>query len=259
MASITRESNGRKTIQFIAPDRRRRSIRLGKCSMRSAETVRLHVESIVSSLNAHSPLERETADWLGKLGDDLHGKLAAVRLVEPRQTTASLAIRTLKGLLGAFDGDKLKAKESTRVSWGHTRRNLLDFFGESKDVATITEADADKWAEWLDAEQKLSAPTIRKRCGNAKQFFRFAVKKRLIPANPFGGLKSGNLTNRTRDHFVSRDDAELVTGACPDAEWRLLFALSRYGGLRCPSEHFSLRWPDIDWERSRIRVHSPKT
>ncbi len=259
MASITREPNGRKTIQFIAPDRRRRSIRLGKYAMRSAETVRVHVEAILSSINSRSPLESKTADWLGEIGEDLHAKLAAVHLVEPRQTTASLAIRTLKGLLVAFDGDKLKAKESTRVSWGHTRRNLLEFFGESKDIVTVSEADADKWAEWLDAEQELSAPTIRKRCGNAKQFFRFAVKKRLIPANPFGGLKSGNLTNRSRDHFVSRDDAQLVLDACPDAEWRLLFALSRFGGLRCPSEHFALRWADIDWQRSRIRVHSPKT
>ena len=50
-----------------------------------------------------------------------------------------------------------------------------------------------------------------------------------------------------------------VLGACPDAEWRLLFALSRYGGLRCPSEHLALRWADVDWERSRLTVHSSKT
>ncbi len=37
------------------------------------------------------------------------------------------------------------------------------------------------------------------------------------------------------------------------------FALSRFGGLRCPSEHVTLTWEDVDWERSRIRIHSPKT
>ncbi|NOS99424.1 MAG: site-specific integrase [Phycisphaerales bacterium] len=47
--------------------------------------------------------------------------------------------------------------------------------------------------------------------------------------------------------------------ACPDAEWRLIVALSRYGGLRCPSEHFALRWCDVDWDRGRINVPSPKT
>ncbi|MBN2024614.1 MAG: site-specific integrase, partial [Pirellulales bacterium] len=44
-----------------------------------------------------------------------------------------------------------------------------------------------------------------------------------------------------------------------DAQWRLLFALSRFGGLRCPSEHLGLRWRDVDWAGGRITVHSPKT
>ncbi len=35
--------------------------------------------------------------------------------------------------------------------------------------------------------------------------------------------------------------------------------MSRYGGLRCPSEHLSLTWGDVDWERDRITVRSPKT
>ena len=38
-----------------------------------------------------------------------------------------------------------------------------------------------------------------------------------------------------------------------------MFALSRYGGLRCPSEHLALTWADVDWARNRITVHSPKT
>ena len=30
-------------------------------------------------------------------------------------------------------------------------------------------------------------------------------------------------------------------------------------GSRCPSEHLALTWPDVDWERDRFRVTSPKT
>lgn len=36
-------------------------------------------------------------------------------------------------------------------------------------------------------------------------------------------------------------------------------ALARYAGLRVPSEAFSLTWGDIDWERCRLSVPSPKT
>jgi hypothetical protein len=39
----------------------------------------------------------------------------------------------------------------------------------------------------------------------------------------------------------------------------LLVALSRYGGLRCPSEHLALTWADVDWERQRFLVRSSKT
>ncbi len=39
----------------------------------------------------------------------------------------------------------------------------------------------------------------------------------------------------------------------------MIFALSRYGGLRCPSEHRKLKWTDVDWEKNRFLVHSPKT
>ena len=35
--------------------------------------------------------------------------------------------------------------------------------------------------------------------------------------------------------------------------------LSRYAGLRCPSEHLGLTWADILWDRNRFVVRSPKT
>ena len=64
---------------------------------------------------------------------------------------------------------------------------------------------------------------------------------------------------REREFFVTREMASRVLEACPDAEWRLIFALSRFGGLRCPSETLALKWEHVDWARSRIHVQSPKT
>ncbi len=58
---------------------------------------------------------------------------------------------------------------------------------------------------------------------------------------------------------MAHGETQKVIDACPDAEWRLIVALARYGGLRTPSEHFSLRWREVDWENGRIRVTSPKT
>jgi integrase len=40
--------------------------------------------------------------------------------------------------------------------------------------------------------------------------------------------------------------------------WRVIIGLSRYGGLRTPSEMLSLRWSDIDWEQNGMSVPEPR-
>ena len=49
MASISKEPNGRRTIQFVGADGKRRSIRLGKVSQRTAEMVKVKVEALVAA------------------------------------------------------------------------------------------------------------------------------------------------------------------------------------------------------------------
>jgi integrase len=66
-------------------------------------------------------------------------------------------------------------------------------------------------------------------------------------------------TNKERQFHIDRETIAKVIGEAPDHEWRLIIALSRFGGLRCPSEHLALRWQDVDWARDRFAVHSPKT
>ena len=39
----------------------------------------------------------------------------------------------------------------------------------------------------------------------------------------------------------------------------MIISLSRYGGLRCPSEHILLKWADINWDEGKMLVTSPKT
>lgn len=46
-------------------------------------------------------------------------------------------------------------------------------------------------------------------------------------------------------------------GPCQD--WRVIIALARIGGLRCPNEVLQLRWEDVNWEHNKFYVHSPKT
>jgi len=86
------------------------------------------------------------------------------------------------------------------------------------------------------------------------------VRSKWISENPFADQKAlaiGGQHDRTE--VLSPEEYRRVLAACPDREWRLIIALSRYGGLRCPSEHLALTWDCVDWEKRLLTVRSPKT
>ena len=260
MASVSKDPNGRKTIQFVAGDGKRRSIRLGKCSQKTAESVRVRVEHLAAAVNHGAPLDDETARWVTERESTMYNRLAAAGLVKPRepQTGESRHDVKLGDFLGQYLTGRTDIKPSTRTNLEQVQRNLLDFFGADKPLREVSPGDADGFRVFLLG--KLAENTVRRNCGRAKQFFRAALRKRLIQENPFADMKSCTVqANASRFYYVTRDEAQKVLDACPDAQWRLLFALARFGGLRVPSEPLGLRWGDVDWERGRITVHSPKT
>jgi len=254
MASVTRQANGCRLIQFNDADGHRKTIRLGRVSKRIAGAVNVHVERlVVASINGHA-VDDETAVWLSNLGELLLAKLAKVGLIA-RRTTAG----TLKQFLDGYIAGRGDTKPNTRTVYRHTRRCLIKHFGEDRALRDVTPGDADEWRRWLQSDQRLADNTVRRRCGIAKQFFKAGVRKGLITVNPFNDLPSTVQRNMQRQRFITREEAACILEACPDSQWRLIFALSRFGGLRCPSEHMALRWEDVDWERSRLTVRSPKT
>ena len=81
MASIAKESNGRRRILFSAADGSRKTLRLGKVSNRGALAVKVKVEDLVTaSMLGHSP-DDSTSAWLAGLDETMADKLAAVGLI----------------------------------------------------------------------------------------------------------------------------------------------------------------------------------
>ena len=261
MASITKQANGRKTIQFVGRDKKRRSIRIGKVSQRIAEAIKVKVEALIgASVIGH--VDAETVRWIDGLDQQLADRLTAAGLIEERDTA------TLQAWIDRYVASRTDIKPLTRLKYDTTRGYLIDFFGENRSLRNLTPGDADEWrlilmqrkvGEGTDLERPVSENTVRKHIAVAKVFFNAAVRKRLIPSNPFADLKATIQPNPSRFYFVTRNETDLLLDQCPDAEWRLIVVLGRYGGLRCPSEHLALRWGDIDFERGRIHFRSPKT
>jgi hypothetical protein len=90
MASLYLQPNGRYVIQFVAADRKRRSLRIGKTPLQIANAVRLRVERLNAAIIAGEPPDEETARWLAKLDGVLLDKLAAVGLVKQRNASTRL-------------------------------------------------------------------------------------------------------------------------------------------------------------------------
>jgi integrase len=254
MASIISDPGGRRRIQFSA-DGSRKCIRLGKMAKKAAEVVKTKIEAMVAAALARTSLDDETSRWLGILDTVMTGKLVAVGLI-PRRERQETA---LGAFLNSYIASRSDVKSATTTVYQHTQRCLIEYFGAAKPLQEITLGDADQWRLWLHTHEKLADNTIRRRFGIARQFLRAAIRLKLVAENPFGDLNVSIRRNDKRYYFITIAEAKKVLDACPDAEWRLLFALSRYGGLRCPSEHLGLRWCDVDWERGRITVRSPKT
>lgn len=251
MASIVNDAGGQRRIVFMAPDGNRKTIRLGKVTSRTAQEIKSKVERLVAATGANVSLDLETAQWIGGLGDKLAAKLAAAGLI-PKQRAAKLG-----DYLDAYVTRRTDIKPRTRINLIACKVRLTEFFGADKPLRDITPGDADAWLLFL--RERYANGTAGRTVKRAKQFFRAAVRDRLLSSNPFDDVKPPSQANESRKFFVTREMADAVLQSCPDAEWRLIFSLCRFGGLRCPSELLFLKWGDVDWERERILIHSPKT
>jgi integrase len=256
MASMSRDRNGTKRILFTDGDGERKAIRLGKASVKAAEAFRLRVEALLAAKVTGTAPDRETAAWLAELPDATHGRLARVGLAEPREGDPAASV-TLGQLLTRFE-ETATVKPATKAAYRQSIGSLRQHFGDQTLLNTMKPEHADAWHKALK-DSKLAKATVSKRVRVAKAIFNRAIKWRLIPSSPFAELRPGPQHNPDRAHYIAADAIVALLAACPDDQWRGIISLVRFAGLRCPSELVGLRWGDVNWERGRLSVRSPKT
>jgi integrase len=238
-------------------------------SKRSADAVARHVDELVRANASNMQPEPEAARWAAGLVGRMRETLAGWGLIAAHQKRNDDADRFLGAFIDRYISDRTDVEQSTRDNYGHARRLLVERFGERYLIGAITAADAERWRRWLlarvvqrDADGKptktMAIATVSKHVKRAKTMFDEAVKGRLLDDNPFKELKTGSEANRDRDHFIDRATSTKVLKACPDDQWRLIFALARFGGLR-RCELLAITWGDVQWDTQKLRIDSPKT
>ena len=266
MASISKDSNGTRRICFVDSQKRRKSIRLGKLPMTNCRAIKGYIEQILLAQVSGQPIDTETARWITKQPDSLIEKMAKAGLVKPRQSAI------LETFMAEYIEGRTDLKPLTIIKFNATKDYLIKHFGSGCLMREVTEGDVDEFRRYLGSRKQVTTRsgkkamakgmaenTIRKHMQISKQIFEAARRKKLLVENPFDGQKITVRANTERFRFISVEDTEKILKACPDAEWRLIVALARFGGLRVPSEVHELTWNDIDFDSKKITVRSPKT
>ena len=230
-------------------------IGFGKITKRQAETAKINVENLMNAKNTGSEISISAQAWLNGLKTSVRKRLESLDLAKPVKRKVEI---TLADWIDGYIQGRTDIKPNTKRNMEAARNDFFGFFKPHKSIADFTAYDAERFRRYL-LEKGLAENTVRRRCKRLKQFFFAACKKRLIRDNPFDGIPTNTVYNAERLCFISREDIQKVIEACPDNKWRLIFALARYGGLRVPSELYGLTWGDINWEKKRFVIHSPKT
>ena len=262
MASVSKnQKNGTKRIMYYDVDKKPESMYLGDVPMKVAETIKIHVENLLSAQAAGMSVCPETARWLTQIPDQLHQKFVDKKFVPPRKV-----VGTLGEVIPKIIKEKsIDAKPATVEIWGQAEKSLYEHFGEDRKVDTITKDDAKAYCKWLANHGRLKdkgalkPSTVYKRVQHAIAFFHVLVGKGVIQENPFAELAKKPKVDIRHNKHIEAETILKVMEYAPDAEWRLIIALWRFAGLRAASEVLMLKWEDILWDQKLIVVPSPKT
>lgn len=249
MASLINDPGGYRRIQVKDGTGVRRTIRLGHVDKRLAQSFKVRIDALEACAAVKHTPDPDTSRWVGSLDDAMHAKLAKAGLVAGRESIL------LGRIVRAYATRKGLKPESQRKLLD-TAGKLIAHFGENINVRAVTAEAAAQWRAKLEAA--VSMATVRTHTGNAKSFFRPLVRRKILDSNPFEDLSSGPTPSKV-NRYVTPEEAQAIYEACPSWQYRTIFALARWAGLRIRSEGFNLRWRDVNFDKGRMLIHSPKT
>ena len=252
MASHSTRKDGSHVIQFTW-NKKRETLSLGQMSDSQAKNALFHVEKILECRLTGEVLPNGTARYLGDLSRAMQIKFAKAGLY--RMVLRDQA-ETIGELAAYSEKNQLKNEESTQVNMKKITKKLIEFFGSSHMIASITPGDCADFRR--DLESKLAKTTASETCKKAKSVFELAVDNEWIPSNPFRKMKEWVRVNPDRQEFIEKKVIDRILKVCCPM-WKLIIVLNRYGGLRCPSEVVRLKWSSIMEDKNRFVVFAPKT
>lgn len=255
MTKVYRKSGRRSFTLDVSVNGKRRRVGLGRVKSAVAKQVVHHVDELLAMRGSTVPVPPATAAWLEEIDDGIHKALVKAGVTSNRAEQGKATL-TVSRMFELYLQRRTDLAGRSRENIQQARNAACKFFGTSRDAGSISPAEAQDFRRAMVA--KHATATVATHIKKTKQVFKDAVDRRLIASNPLSAVKAGSQKNRDRLKYIDRETIQRVIDEAPDAEWRLLIKLARYGGLRMPSEVASLTWDSILWDKSRIIINSQK-
>lgn len=231
-------------------NRNRRKFQLTKYDESTARQITVHIEAMEIAAKTGTGIPYETVVWLGKIDESLRQRLADAGLCDQAKQV------TLRQLVDEFVAKK--EKEVATLTYGDWER-VGDLLVETLGDAPVSEVDEDVTR---DARHKIAdvfaCSTLDKRLSSFKAFFEFGVSEGYIRTNPMD-WHLGKTADGAEKTYVTESQIEDLIKVAPSEEWKRLLAISRYCGIRVPSEFRQMKWSHVDRENKWITIFSPKT
>lgn len=219
-------------------------------NIKDARFIAAAIDSAIASEKKGASLDAQTRRIFENLPPDMRRRLERVGLLAIAETM------TLGEAVDIFNREYLpNVNARTRDGYTKTLEAFAAFVGgDDVQVDAISDAEARRFVEALASVYAKN--TVALRTARVKAFFRFLVDRRFVGESPFSNV-SATLQSTGRRRFVDRETIEKIAATLDDERRALLYTY-RYAGLR-RSEPYYLTCEDVDLDRRRLTVRSPKT
>jgi integrase len=255
MASIYRDADrdGWRVQLYVRGVRRK--LWLGPVPKSAAQHVATHLDNLNRARDTGTIPPAETRRWLSSISDRIRNRIAAWGLADQTQAAKNLE-RTLGAYVQSLIDGRDDWSKGTKSRMRNVRRLLVAQLGDDTALAGVTPGDAQRFARWCRSNI-VSKSHSGKTIADARQIFKSAIADRLLADNPFMGIDTSQGHDKTRDAYLTPDDAAALI-ALADPYYAALIAAARFAGLRMPSEVLTLQWDQVNWETGRFVCTSPK-
>lgn len=237
MSSLTHERGARHGYRLrVYTANGRRSIWLGDLSKADAVASQRHIDEVLAAQTAGLPIPRQTQRWLQTLSISLCSK------VLPLLGSA----KTVVSMIDQFIDMKSKRVEAATISSIETSLSHLRDHCASMLVQGVERHHLDS----IVSELTVADSTKGKIAKDWRAFFSWCIANNAATHNPADHLSTS--VPAAKKNFIERTTIDRVIAATDDPHFAAVLALSRYGGLRIPSEVYPLTPTDIGTDRLRV-------